>query len=176
MIVCNAQVHMEISAIKDISLRIKTKNASIVTNPSSKVTSDIVILTSDLPSIDLEKVEGAKLIIEGPGEYEASGVRITGFELNQDIAYIIEADNIRVLLIKSSDLPDLKEDNAYSAIAIQLDESIKDQGFESFPSDLFILFGEENKVSLNGEEVRKLPKVNLRKREDIGSSVVFLTS
>lgn len=97
------------------SFKIKTKNATIVTDPFdpqmvglkySGVEGDIVTISHDHNDHNAaDKVSGAKKVFSGPGEYEMMGVSIIGFpsfhdnkngeERGKNTIYVFEADGLR---------------------------------------------------------------------------------
>lgn len=86
---------MEISRITDSSIKIKTKEATVLVDPTTKTDGEIVLLTS--PG-DYTIPEDAKLVIEGPGEYEVNGIHVTG-ELNPTgLTFTLFDDQFRILL------------------------------------------------------------------------------
>jgi len=110
-------VDMDITYLGHSSFKIKTKTASVVTDPFdpkmvglkySGVEADIVTVShqhSDHNAVD--KVTGVKKVIDGPGEYEVSGVSMMGFstfhdnkegaERGKNTIYVIEAEGLHVV-------------------------------------------------------------------------------
>lgn len=107
---------MEIFYLGHSSFKIKTKTATVITDPFdpqvtglkySGVEGDIVTVSHahhDHNAVD--KVAGVKKVFEGPGEYEAMGVSIIGYpsfhdakqgtERGKNTIYVIEADGLRL--------------------------------------------------------------------------------
>ncbi|HKC04770.1 MAG TPA: MBL fold metallo-hydrolase [Patescibacteria group bacterium] len=108
---------MDITYLGHSSFKIKTKTATIVTDPYdskmvglkySAVEGDIVTVShahADHNATD--KVTGVKKVVEGPGEYEISGVSLIGYASFHDnekgvargknTIYVIEAEGLRVV-------------------------------------------------------------------------------
>lgn len=108
---------MDITYLGHSSFKIKTKTASVITDPFdpkmvglkySGVEGEIITVShnhSDHNAVD--KVAGFKKVIEGPGEYEISGVSIIGYPSFHDTEkgenrgkntiYVIEAEELRVV-------------------------------------------------------------------------------
>jgi L-ascorbate metabolism protein UlaG (beta-lactamase superfamily) len=108
---------MDITYLGHSSFKIKTRLASVVTDPYdpkmvglkySGVEGEIVTVShqhSDHNASD--KVSGVKKVFEGPGEYEVSGVSIMGYptfhdakngeERGDNTIYVIEVDGLRVV-------------------------------------------------------------------------------
>ncbi len=85
---------MEITYLGHSSFKIKTKSATVVTDPFdpkmvglkfSGVEADIVTLSHDHPDHNASNnVNGVKKIIDGPGEYEVMGVSMIGYSTFHD--------------------------------------------------------------------------------------------
>ena len=108
---------MEISYLGHSSFRIKTKSAVVVTDPFdpqmvgfkySGAEAEIVTVShqhSDHNAVS--KVSGVKKVVEGPGEYEISGISIIGYqsfhdnkkgeERGKNVIYVIEAEGLRIV-------------------------------------------------------------------------------
>lgn len=108
---------MEINYLGHSSFKIKTKTATIITDPfdSSMVglkyaqnEADIVTVSHDHADHNfVSKVGGAKRIITSPGEYEISGVSILGYrsfhddkkgeERGKNVVFVFEAEGLSVV-------------------------------------------------------------------------------
>ena len=108
---------MEITYLGHSSFRIKTKSAVVVTDPFdpqmvgfkySGAEAEIVTVShqhSDHNAVS--KVSGVKKVVEGPGEYEISGISIIGYqsfhdnkkweERGKNVIYVIEAEGLRIV-------------------------------------------------------------------------------
>lgn len=107
---------MDITYLGHSSFKIKTKTATIITDPFdsqmvglgySGVEGEIVTVSHKHADHNaIGKVSGAKKIVEGPGEYEISGISIIGYqsfhdgkkgeERGKNTIYIIEAEGLRI--------------------------------------------------------------------------------
>lgn len=107
---------MDITYLGHSAFKIKTKTATVITDPfDSKMvgfkypTTDADIVTISHKHEDhncLEKISGIKKVIEGPGEYEVGGVSIMGYpsfhdskngeERGRNTIYIFEADGLKI--------------------------------------------------------------------------------
>jgi len=106
---------MEITYLGHSSFKIKTKTATIVTDPFDSqmlgfkfphVEADIVTIShKHKDHADLSKISGVKKVVEGPGEYEIRDVSIMGYpsfhdnkkgeERGKNTIYVFEADGLR---------------------------------------------------------------------------------
>ncbi len=108
---------MDITYLGHSSFKIKTKTATVVTDPYdskmvglkySSTDAEIVTIThSHQDHNSLEKVGNYKKVIDGPGEYEIAGVSIMGYptyhdekkgeERGKNTVYLIEAEGLKVV-------------------------------------------------------------------------------
>ena len=108
---------MDITYLGHSSFKIKTKTATVITDPFdpkfvglkySGVEGDIVTVSHDHADHNsIDKVTLTKKIVDGPGEYEISGVSIMGYKTFHDdkkgeergvnTVYVIEAEGLRLV-------------------------------------------------------------------------------
>jgi L-ascorbate metabolism protein UlaG (beta-lactamase superfamily) len=108
---------MDITYLGHSSFKIKTKSATVITDPFDPkmvglkyggVEGEIVTVShSHQDHNATDRVTGVKKIVDGPGEYEISGVTIMGYktfhdnkqgaEKGENTVYVIEAENLRVV-------------------------------------------------------------------------------
>lgn len=108
---------MDITYLGHSSFRIKTKTAVVITDPFdpamtglkySGVEGDIVTVSHNhRDHNNIDKVAGVKKVVDGPGEYEISGVSIIGYPSFHDnekgalkgknTIYVIEAEGLRLV-------------------------------------------------------------------------------
>ncbi len=92
---------MDITILNENTLKVKGKNASIIINPTSstsKTEADAIILLKSDSSFNPDKIEGSRITIKGPGEYEISGVKISTTRVEDDQIVRIDVDNVKVLV------------------------------------------------------------------------------
>lgn len=99
---------MDITYLGHSSFKIKTKTATVVTDPYlGKSEADIVTISHEHSDHNnLEKVSGYKKVLNGAGEYEVMGVSVLGFntyhddkkgeERGKNVIYVIEAEGLRI--------------------------------------------------------------------------------
>lgn len=107
---------MDITYLGHSSFRIKTKTATVVTDPFDtqmvgikypQQEADIVTVSHDHADHNAaDKVTGVRKVIEGPGEYEVMGVSIIGYktyhdskngeERGKNTVYVFETEKLRV--------------------------------------------------------------------------------
>ena len=106
---------MEILWLGHSCVRIRAKEATVVTDPCDKSTgyslgrptADIVTVSNSDPAHSyVDGVAGSPRVIEGPGEFEISGASIVGVttwrgkektpESGRNVAFVIEMEDIRI--------------------------------------------------------------------------------
>lgn len=108
---------MDITYLGHSSFKIKTKTATVITDPFDpkmvglkypSVEGEIVTVSHNHQDHNAtDRVTGVKKIVDGPGEYEISGVTIMGYktfhdnkqgaEKGENTVYVIEAEGLRVV-------------------------------------------------------------------------------
>lgn len=90
--------YMEVSLQSTNSLKIRGKHASLFVNPQDKTaTYNMAILLANPTPASL-KIRDDVVIIDGPGEYEAGGIKVSGIKSDKSTVYSITIDNIEVVL------------------------------------------------------------------------------
>lgn len=125
---------MDITYLGHSSFKIKTKTATIITDPFdpqmvgfkySGVEGEIVTVSHAHRDHNAsEKVSGTKKVLEGPGEYEISGISIIGYpsfhdskngeERGKNTIYVFEAEGLR--LVHLGDLGHMLSDDLVSEL------------------------------------------------------------
>lgn len=139
---------MEIYLISENSIRIKTKRAAIVVDPTSslrvKISAEIIALLNKTLEYSTSKIEGMRLLIRGAGEYEVEGVKISSFGFEQELSYKFQADNLEILLSKASSLKKLQEVIKESQILILNADCVVDESsVVELSPNVVILYGEK---------------------------------
>ncbi len=108
---------MDITYLGHSSFKIKTRSATIITDPfdSEMVGFKFPVMDADIVTVShdhkdhnqAEKVSGVKKVIAGPGEYEVMGVSIMAYpsfhddkkgeERGKNTIYLFEADGLNIL-------------------------------------------------------------------------------
>jgi L-ascorbate metabolism protein UlaG (beta-lactamase superfamily) len=106
---------MEISWLGHSCFRLRGRDAAVLTDPCppttgykiGKVNANVVTISHDHPESSYRQaVAGAAKFVTGPGEYEISGVLITGIrtfhdktrggEIGRNVTFVIDLDDVRV--------------------------------------------------------------------------------
>lgn len=166
-------LNMEISFIAPDSLKIKGKNASVVFDPGGKADAEIVVATKPLDALSFEKVNGVRLIISGPGDYEAGGISVSGKSQKGQVIYTItEGMKIAFSDSKTADL--LPDDEQYDAVIIHVTDAFLDETLSSVSAKTILLYGDLSLATVKSENTEKAAKVNLRKTSEVQGKTFLL--
>lgn len=164
---------MEISKVSPTSVKLKGKNASVVIDPMSKIDAEIVIKSSPSEALALDKVENIRLIVSGPGEYEAGGISITGRPVKDGVIYVL-LDQVKVLFTLSSTIGSVPDDEEYDCLLIKINSVLSKDTIAPINTKCVVLFGDPSLSGLNATELEKTPKVNLKKTAEIQGKTFFM--
>ncbi len=94
----SSPIVMDIYFLGQGAVRIRGKKTTLVVDPLEKVDADGVLITNhDVTSIQLSKVNGLRVVISGPGEYEVGGAAILGVQVGEATTYSIKIDGVTLL-------------------------------------------------------------------------------
>lgn len=132
---------MEISLVQQSAIRIKGKNAVISIDSNEKFESNAVILLNK--DFDSLKTQGTEVIIDGPGEYETGGIKITGIKIDQTSAYSINVDSVVISVGNLSTLSKFQNKLKEANILIVNCDSETDSAFlTSMSANVIICYGQ----------------------------------
>lgn len=165
---------MDISIVKDYSIKIKDGRGgtTLITDPITKTEGDIVLITDRSEEYDIDKVEGKRLVITGPGEYEIGGVSIMGKDNHGDQIFQIN-NSSRICLLPSSAISKMQEEDEFDAVLIKVNKKITDDSFSVFNAKLVILYGDANLMQLKDEKVERVNRLSLKKSEFTGKIIIL---
>lgn len=89
---------MEIIVQGENSLKIKGKNASISVNPTDKNASYNAAILLNNPTRSSLALNKEAVVIDGPGEYETGGIKISGTRAEGKTVYSLTVDDIAIIL------------------------------------------------------------------------------
>lgn len=163
---------MEVSKIGNSGIKIRTKNASFLVNPEKKIDCDVIVLTQK-PQTYLEYHD--RIVIDGPGEYEVSGVSIRGEAIDGKVLFDFSADSQRLLILPTASIAKSEEAQDYTATVVLLDENSKDT-ISQISSGIVIVVGAVDTILKDKTSLKKTDKVNLKKADEYKGFIVHLTN
>lgn len=162
---------MEVIKLGENSIKIKGKNVSLLVDPEAKAEGEIILNLTNNTESDYSNIAGNRLVISGPGEYEAGGMSVAVKKVEGGYSVVI-TEQERVLLFSSSILEKIADDDEYSAVILRVDSKITDDSFAPLNAKSVILYGAIVDATIKSENQEKAAKVNLKK--DIGNGKIFL--
>jgi len=149
------------------TLRVKIKKTAFAINPKSNVTkfdAEAILITDKI--FDSSRVNDFRVLIEGAGEYEISGLKVLGIKTDSDTIYGLVSDSINVLVAKSSSLEKMSADKIgeYQIVIINADSDLNQSLITSIERKVVILYGEKKKEGaklLGKENVQVSSKVSI---------------
>ena len=89
---------MEISLQSTNALKIRGKHAAVFINPQDKTANYNMAILLGKPAKSSLKIRDDVVVIDGPGEYEAGGIKVTGIKADTATVYSINIDGVDVIL------------------------------------------------------------------------------
>jgi hypothetical protein len=133
---------MEISLVGKTALRVKGKNAIIAVDPNDKTEVNAALVFS-MPLNELN-LTGAEVVINGPGEYETGGIKITGNRSDLGMIYNMTVDSVTVLLGNIGSLEKMQQKLKESNILVVNCDTVTESAFlTSLVSNVIIFYGEK---------------------------------
>lgn len=149
--------YMEIALLPKSGLRIKGKSATFVVNPGSVTSANAVMLL--VPGDEFTTEES--VVLNGAGEYEIGGVKITGLRNDKSVLYSMNIDGMEVVVgtvnLFSAMQHKLKEHNV---VIVNCEETIDASFLTSLGVNAVLFYGEKASVVAEGFEKEKLQKMN----------------
>lgn len=144
---------MEIAILPKNSLKIKSKNACFVVDPSAYVKGSgetkqdksayngVIVLNKNL---DQSNIKDDAVVIDGPGEYEIGGVKISGTRSEGEVLYNLNVEGVEILLGKLSTMEKQQHKLKEQDIVVAYVDTMTNASFvTSLASNVVIYYGEQ---------------------------------
>lgn len=155
---------MEVALVGEKTLRIRSKNSSVVIDPTkniNKIEANAIVYTSLNGDLTDAKIEGSRIDIKGPGEYEVGGIKVEAVKVDGDLAVILEVDGVKLLIGKGKEIKEIHDKiGAFHVAVINADLEFEYSSLTSLEPNVLIVYGNKR------EEVRKF----LGKTDTAGAS------
>lgn len=140
--------YMEMTLAANNILRVKGKQGAIVVDPSllltSKTQADAVLVLVSTKNLSLTRIEGYRVIISGPGEYEIGGMKISGERVNKQLLYELRFEGLTILLAKAGTIEAIKEKaDQYHVLVLCADKAIDPSVVTALTPSVVALYGEK---------------------------------
>jgi len=147
---------MDIQIFQPGSLKIKVKKTTLAVNPKAaiqKFDADAVIVVDK--NSDVNRINNFRVVIDAAGEYEVSGLKISGVKTETDIIFILTSGNVATLLSKASSLEKISAEKIgeYEILIIDADTDLNQGLITAMEPKVVVLYGEKAK-----EGAKKLGK------------------
>lgn len=162
---------MDLIKLTGEGIKIKTKKGSFIVDSLSNPEKDVVMYTNS--KVDSPLLETEPIVLNGEGEYEIADVLIKAENIGDSVFYTITEDNQSVLLFPSSIAKQIKDTENYDAVVIKVENRLDESFFSPFSSITPIVFADGEFLD-QIQSKKKLPKINLSKREEIEESIIQL--
>ena len=163
---CASMVYMEIAFIPQSALRIKSKLMTLGVDQVDKNNSRGTIVLHTDPK-DLKQPSDDHVLINGAGEYEVGGIKITGTRNGLQVLYSMNVDGVEVLVGKISALDAMQHKLKEHDIVVALcDEIVTASFLTSLASNVVIFYGDKSleiSQAFGKDTVKHMPKYQTTK-------------
>ena len=150
---------MDIQILGEDSIKIKTKKTALVIDPKTaiqKLEADAILLTTRIG--DVSRVTDYRVVIDGVGEYEVSGLKIIGMKSEDDLVFALVSDSVRVLVAKASSLKKISSEKIGDCqiVVINADDDASESMITAMEPRIIVLYGlkaKEAAKALGKEEI-----------------------
>jgi len=158
---------MDIQIFGPNSLKIKSKKTTLAVNPKSpiqKFDADAVIVADS--NCDVNRINNFRVVIDAAGEYEVSGLKISGVKTETDIIFVLTSGNIATLLAKASSLEKISSEKIgeYEILILDADADLNQTLITAMEPKAVILYGakaREGAKALGKEAASASSKISL---------------
>ncbi len=149
---------MDVALISPDSVKIKTKQALFVVgsfDEKAKFAPNATLLLGNTQTTTLFS-ENYGVVFQGPGEYETKGVKVTGFQSENQTMYTVSADGLSIFVGKiSSSLLSKDTLHEHDIAILSCDEIINQSIMGFLNAHVIIFYGEKTNecIKVIGKEV-----------------------
>jgi hypothetical protein len=156
---------VDISVIDGNSIKLKGKQATFIVDPVKqmpKTSADGIILLAGKSNVDISRVTDFRIVIDGPGEYEVGGVKISGTKTPKGTLYDLSIDNINVILGSTAEIK-AEGFNACQIAVVNTTGDFNESSLTALEPKISVLYGEkkiEAAKALGAEAVIPVSKIS----------------
>lgn len=161
---------MEVTKIGESGIKLKGKNVSLLVDPTGRAEGEIILKLMQDDAADYSGVTNTRLVIAGPGEYEAGGMSVVVKKVEGKYTAVV-TEQERVHIFPASILEKMADDSEYSAVILRVDSKITDDAFAPLNAKSVILYGNLEEATIKSENQEKVSRINLKK--DTGNGKIF---
>jgi len=159
---------VDVALVSEKTIRIKGKTSTVIVDPTSSMSkseaSTIILTHPEDSTLSEAKVEGSRITIKGPGDYEVGGIKIVAVKVNSGFSYLIDVDDVKLLVGKGSEVMGIYEKiEAFHIAVINADKEFKYSQIPSLDVNVVLVYGEkkEDVVKSLGKNSQKMSKYSV---------------
>ena len=153
---------MDIGLISGQTISIKTKYATFVVDEStasSKTEADAAIFLKEGGDIKTQ----ARVVIDGPGDYEIGGVKITATAAGKGLSYLIKSGNLDVLLANVATLTSMKDKiPQVKVVILNVDSDMDPALISEADPRVLVVYGEGAPLEKIAQGKEKIKKISIK--------------
>ena len=150
-------MYMEIGLLQKSALRIKGKVATFVVNPQDAVAANAVLMLDSNSEYTSEEA----VVLQGAGEYEIAGVKISGLRSDNTVLYSMTLEDLDLIVGSLKTLSLMQHKTKEHNIVMVLCDEVGDASFlTSLAVNAVIFYGEHAQEVAQGFEKEKLQQLN----------------
>lgn len=150
-------MYMEIGLLQKSALRIKGKSATFVINPQDASTANAVLMLDSTSDYTSEET----VVLQGAGEYEIAGVKITGLRSDTNVLYSMNLEGLDILTGSVKTLSAMQHKTKEHNLVLVLCDEVGDASFlTSLAVNAVVFYGDHAKEVAEGFEKEKLQQMS----------------
>jgi hypothetical protein len=156
---------MDVAIISGNSIRIKGKTAALVINPTSstgKTEADALLVLDKSLDINDSKIEGSRISIDGPGEFEVGGIKISTTAVDGKLVARIDVDSVKILTGSGESIEKIQDKvEGSDIVVVNAQNKFNYSVLPTLEPKVVLLYGdlkEEATKSLGNESSEKVTK------------------
>ena len=159
---------VDIAIVGKTGIKLKGRKASFIVDPSKetpKTSADAIILSNGYDNIDISAVTDSRIIIEGRGEYEVNGAKVSGTTTPKGTLYRISIDGLGIMVGRVAEAK-AEGFNACQVAIVNAESDFNESSITSLEPKMTVLYG-VSKIdaakTLGAESVGLVPKITIAK-------------
>ena len=159
---------VDIAIVGKTSIKLKGRKASFIVDPSKetpKTSADVIILLNGYDNIDISSVTDSRIIIEGRGEYEVNGAKVSGTTTPKGTLYRISIDGVGIMVGRGAETK-AEGFNACQVAIVNAESDFNESSITSLEPKMTVLYG-ASKIdaakTLGAESVGLVSKITIAK-------------
>lgn len=128
----------------------------------AKTEAEGVILLENFPEFSADKIEGSRILVNGQGEYEVGGIKISTLRVEESLVAVLEVDRVRVVIGSGKSIDKVHEKvEAADILVVEAEGEFNESTLSTLEPKVLVVYGsrkEEVAKSLGKTEVANVTK------------------